>query len=265
MTGGIGVTKIIVLDLDGTLLKDDKTVSDKTLKTLLECQEAGNILIFATARAPRDMSLYIPLPKELLNNPIICYNGACIIEGGNFIYKKEIDKFDISKVLSGIKKVGEMQVCIEVNNRLFSNFDIRELLGDVEYQREDVYSLNIESAYKIMVGNTDGVKDELFSVIPNSCKVYRTDNKTLFQIVNSEASKWTAIEYLLSKQNISQQDVIAFGNDYNDIDMITNAGTGVAMKNAIDELKAIAKFVTTESNNDDGVSRFLQENKELYY
>ena len=90
--------KMIVLDLDGTTLRNDKTVSDNTISTLLECRGQGNNILFATARPPRDAYKYVPVP--LRDNPIICYNGACIIssEKLNVLYKKEIPKEDVLKV-----------------------------------------------------------------------------------------------------------------------------------------------------------------------
>ena len=85
------MNKIVVLDLDGTLLRNDKTVSKETINTLLRFKNANNKILFATARPPRDAYKYVP--EELRDNPIICYNGACIIDSNkNVLYRKEIKK-----------------------------------------------------------------------------------------------------------------------------------------------------------------------------
>ena len=101
------MNKMIVLDLDGTLLKDDKTVSKETINILLKFKSAGNEILFATARPPRDAYKYVP--AELRDNPIICYNGACITNGREIVYRKEITKQDTLKVLQEAKNLGYNQ------------------------------------------------------------------------------------------------------------------------------------------------------------
>ena len=84
-------SKLIVLDLDGTLLRNDKTVSKENIDALLNFKAKGNKILFATARPPRDAYKYVPVP--LRDNPIICYNGACIInKDKEIIYSKQIDR-----------------------------------------------------------------------------------------------------------------------------------------------------------------------------
>ena len=80
------MNKLIVLDLDGTLLRNDKTVSNETIDVLLKFKKANNKILFATARPPRDAYKYVP--EILRNNPIICYNGACILDNQKIVYKK---------------------------------------------------------------------------------------------------------------------------------------------------------------------------------
>ena len=75
--------------------------------------------------------------------------------------------------------------------------------------------------------------------------------------MSSEASKWTAISNLANKMNIKTENIIAFGDDTNDIEMINNAGIGVAMGNAEEQLKSIADFIT-DTNQNDGVAKFLE-------
>ena len=78
--------------------------------------------------------------------------------------------------------------------------------------------------------------------------------------MSSEASKWTAISNLANKMNIKTENIIAFGDDTNDIEMIKNAGIGVAMGNADEQLKNIADFIT-DTNQNDGVAKFLGKMK----
>ena len=120
--------KIIVLDLDGTLLKKDKTVSQHTIETLLKFREKNNKILFATARPPRDAYKYVP--EALRNNPIICYNGACIFDGKEITYKKQILKKDTVQIMQIAKEMGYNQISIEIDDTLYSNFDTSEFFGN---------------------------------------------------------------------------------------------------------------------------------------
>jgi len=255
------MNKLIAIDLDGTLLRNNKTISDNTIRTLLDCKKADNMIVFATARAPRDISMYIP--EKLRNNPVICYNGACIINSGKIIHKQEIIRKNIIEILNYAKKMNKPQICIEINDQLYSNFNVFDFFGDIPHQCEDLYNLDYESAYKVMVCDMNGIPMKFLDELLPACRGYITDNGTLCQIMSSNVSKWNAILYLLNNFNIPASNVISFGDDYNDMDMIKNSGIGVAMENAIDELKSIARHVTY-SNNDDGVAKFLEGNKYLY-
>ena len=76
--------------------------------------------------------------------------------------------------------------------------------------------------------------------------------------MNAESSKWVAINSIIEKFGISKENVIAFGDDINDLEMIKNAGTGVAMGNAEEQLKSIANYIT-DTNVNDGVAMFLKK------
>lgn len=251
--------KMIVLDLDGTTLRNDKTVSEETIKTLLECRKEGNTILFATARPPRDAYKYVPQP--LRDNPIICYNGACIIssEKLNVLYKKEISKEDVLKLLDIIEKYGYSNMCVEVNDALYSNFDTTDFFGNAKNCIVDLKTMDFEAAYKVIICSKKEITKDVVQEFPKSCKGIITDNGTLCQIINSQASKWKCVSSLAEKLNINKEDIIAFGDDYNDIDMIKNAGIGVAMGNAQEDVKSIADYVT-DTNINDGVAKYLNKN-----
>lgn len=250
------LSKVIILDLDGTLLRKDKTVSQKTIDILKKCKNRGNIILFATARPPRDAYKYVP--ENLRDNPIICYNGACIINGKDILYKKEIKKDDVFETLKNIKKLNYEKICLEINDKLYSNFNVEKFFGKVPCEEVDLFKLDFEGAFKIIVCN-EKIDEDILKNIPKTCKGIITDNNSLCQIMNCESSKWNSINYLLQKLNHSSDDVIAFGDDYNDMDMIKNACIGVAMENAEEDLKTIAKYVTV-TNEEDGVAKFLEKN-----
>ena len=251
------MNKMIVLDLDGTTLRKDKTVSKYTIETLLECVNSGIKVLFATARPPRDAYKYVPV--ELRNNPIICYNAACIInKDKEVLFKNEILKKDVLEIIKICKQFGYDNLCIEVNDKLFSNFDTSYFFGSAKTEIVDLEKMDFQSAYKFIICSKEKIGEEILKFLPNSCKGIITDNGSLCQIISAQASKWKSIENLISKEGIDKKDVIAFGDDYNDLDMIKNAGIGVAMENSEEEIKNVANYIT-ESNQNDGVAKFLKE------
>ena len=250
--------RLIVLDLDGTTLRNDKTVSQNTIETLLKVKERGHHILFATARPPRDAYKYVPI--ILRDNPIICYNGAAIIssEDLKIIYEKQITKKDVLKVLDVCEKYGYNQLSIEVNDTLYSNFDTTPFFGNAKNEIVDLREMNYDSAFKVIICSDKLINEEILNKFPNTVKGTITDKKILCQIMNSESSKWIAITSLSKKMNIAEKDIIAFGDDTNDLEMLKFAGIGVAMENSEKTVKEIADYVT-DTNQNDGVAKFLQE------
>ncbi len=248
--------KIVVLDLDGTLLRKDKTVSQYTINTLLKFKEKNNKILFATARPPRDAYKYVP--EVLRNNPIICYNGACIFDGKQILYKKQMTKQDTLEIMKIAQKFGYNQISIEIDDTLYSNFDTSDFFGNAPNQIVDLEEMKFEKAYKVIVCSKSPIKKELLESLPTSCKGIITDEGTLCQIMNIESSKWMSIKSITEKIGIKAENVIAFGDDYNDFDMIKNAGIGVAMGNAENSIKQIASIVT-DTNDNDGVAKYIEK------
>lgn len=249
--------KMIVLDLDGTLLQDDKTVSKRTTEILLQAKAENNIIVFATARPPRDTYKY--LPTILRDNMAICYNGAYIVNGKEILYKKEMNKSDILDIIKKTNELGYNEICLEIRDTLYSNFDTSKFFGKTPTKIVNLEKLEFETACKVIVCSKKAISQKLINDLPKSCRGIITDNGELCQIMHSETSKWKSIKILSEKLGINRRNIVAFGNDYNDIDMIKNAGIGIAMKNAEDSVKKIADFVT-DSNMNEGVAKYIKEN-----
>ncbi|MBJ8053448.1 HAD family hydrolase [Bacillus cereus] len=242
--------KIIISDLDGTLLRSDKTISEKSINILRECKNNGDELIFATARPPRAINQYIP--NVLKNEIIICYNGALVLKGNNIL-----------EIIEIAKKYNLHQICLEINDKLYSNFDVTDYFGDVPCEVIDIRGLNFKNASKVIVCTNGSINKEFTKELPDECKAVITDNGTLCQIMHADVSKWNSIQHVLQYLNRDVSEVIAFGDDYNDMEMIEKCGIGVAMSNAVEELKSVAKFIA-KSNDEDGVATFLESNSNSY-
>lgn len=251
------MNQLLVLDLDGTLLRNDKTVSDETVESLIEFKNRNNKILFATARPPRDAYKYVP--QKLRDNPIICYNGACMINRKEILYKKEMSKETVFSIIEISEKSGYHQICFEINDKLYSNFDTSEFFGKVPTEIVDLTKLDMKTVYKVIICNKTPISHDFLTILPDTCKGIVTDNGKLCQIMDQEVSKWNSIQSIIKKWNIKNEDIIAFGDDYNDLEMIEHVGIGVAMGNAEKVVKDAADFIT-DTNMNEGISKYLKEN-----
>ncbi len=130
---------------------------------------------------------------------------------------------------------------------------------DTEDTLADWYNRNI-SPHKVMLMGTKSSSDAIFPILQNqlgqALQVYRS-NDTLIELAPKSVSKLSAIKLLLTL-NESLADIISFGDNYNDIEMLQYSGIGVAVGNAREEVKAIANHITLK-NTEDGVAHYIKQ------
>lgn len=268
---GVHMTErhLIALDLDGTLLKDDKTISLKTKEILRKARNEGHIVMIATGRPYRSSEQYY---HELeLDTPIVNFNGAFMHHPRNPGFGMFHEPLDI-KVAKDI-----VEACRSFH---FHNI-IAEVIDDVYFHYHDEKLLDIFSMGNPNVTTGDlqkFLKDSPTSMLihteEDQLKVIRDHLSAVHAEVidhRSWAAPWHVVEIIkvgLSKAvglkkaadyfGIPKQRIIAFGDEDNDLEMLEYAGYGVAMGNAIDKAKNIANEVTL-TNEEDGVGVFLAD------
>lgn len=247
--------QIVALDLDGTLLRTDKTISDRTMDTIEKCKQKGMRFVIATARPPRSMALM--LPGKFLDEPWICYNGAEIQIAGKRFYQNAISPKTAQTVIEHIQNtLPQCTLTLELNDQLFANGPITQ---PYEHTIVDLLEIATQSIAKILFDVPTGMDPKpILNALPKSCRAMITDQGTLVQIANHTVSKSNALKVLLDHWNTTFDQVIAFGDDVNDIDILTVSKIGIAMGNAVPELKAIADRETA-TNDEDGVAKVLEE------
>lgn len=250
---------VIVLDLDGTLLKKDKTVSSETLQVLMACEQLGKQIVIATARPPRLGG--VSLPEELQREYMIYYNGAEIHHHKHIIYQQYISVHSmeaIAKLLLGTSERPVARVCYEINDRLYSNFDISTFFGVIPFTPMDLEQFTHVPAAKILI-DMESIPGAtwLSDKLPSDCSLVVTDNGTLGQVMASGVNKLSGLQQILHQLGTSLDHVIFFGDDLNDLELLKASGIGVAMGNAADEVKLAADFVTS-SNEENGIGEFLR-------
>lgn len=244
--------KAIVLDLDGTLLDDNKRIGEKTIDFLKQIKDDIKI-IPASARQFCTIKPYLE-KLDLVDekNYTICFNGSLIVDN----QEKEIFLSYINQdIVTGIDEF-ILSNSIEWTYYLY---DSRLLRNEITNIREFTSENKI---YKIVgVANPNiikQIKNNLPKVILDNLEITSSE-LTRIEFVNKGMTKVKAIELLLNKLDIDKENIVAIGDGDNDIDMIRYAGCGIAMLNSPKEVKDNADIVTKYTNNEDGVYYVLNE------
>lgn len=244
--------KVVITDLDRTLLHTDKSVSDETVRVLKSCREKGILIVAATARPERAIVQY---QEKIGFDVLITLNGARII-----INSKELNYSIPGKsVLQMLKKLESMEdviISLETDNGIFSNVDI-PLWQPIVYEKLSEAPLpNV--FYKMIVSSEKiDLHEYIDGVLEDNTYVSVADG-ALFQIMNKQATKWNGIRLMLDTLGISIDETVYFGDDNDDIESIKKCGIGVAVSNAIESVKEAADIII-KSNDEDGVAEFLKE------
>jgi len=245
--------KAIITDLDRTLLRTDKSVSEHTVAVLGKCRDHGILIMAASARPLRDIAVYGDLIKF---DAVTATNGA-VISLPDRLLEFGIPHESGRKVLSAILRYPDVFLSAETSKGLYSNRDIpvwKPVIWDkFPALPEDII------LYKILVSSK---QKPLYECIETALTydVYHTiANNDLIQIMSNEATKWNGIKQMLSHFGISPSDAVYFGDDNDDIEPIKNCGYGIAVSNAIPAVLAVADRVTG-SNDAEGVAEYIENN-----
>lgn len=248
--------KMIVTDLDRTLLRTDKTLSDYTVSVFKKCISLGIKIVFATARPKRSVVAYA---TQIKCDGIVYHNGAVVYFGDREIRKTGIDSAKAQSILLNIAKdIPNATLSVEMDDILYANFDTSTLWPYTPVTASDFTDLPNIDADKIIVGVSSAKEITIIEeYLSDDLYIELADNK-LGLIMHKQATKMNGILHICDKCNLSISEIIAFGDDYNDIEMIKNCGMGIAMGNAIDEVKSVSAYVC-DTNDNDGVAKWLNE------
>ncbi len=247
--------RMIVTDLDGTLLRKDKTISEYTASIFQRCSNHGIKTVFATARPIRAVKT---LGLSFQSDASVYHNGAVITIGDELFQEAGIDHKSAKVLLQSAFQMKGMRIAAEINDVLYANFDTTTVWPNVQAARTDFANLPEKPADKIIFITADrGEVTEIEKLLGEDLYWEISENEVLM-VMSKTARKKNAVISLAAHFGIPLSEVVAFGDDYNDIEMLRDCGVGVAVANAIDEVKAVADFIC-QSNDEDGVSKWLEE------
>lgn len=258
---------ILCSDLDGTLLSTKCDVSKFTISEIERIKHSTKIIL-VSARMPNSMR-YIQEDLGIEHEPIICYNGALILKNNRVVFSTFIATEIIEK-LNVITAEHSIKLGLYFKDEWYVEENSERVKKEIHHTKANPIFRNTTEtlqdwktrgigAHKIMLMGTNTTIDTITPILEKEFKstmnIYRS-NDTLIEVTPKAISKLAAIEKLL-ETNDTLNDVIAFGDNYNDADMLEQVDYGVAVGNARDEVKNIADYVA-QPNTENGVAHFLK-------
>ena len=248
---------IVLSDLDGTLFRDDKSISDFTKETIRLAQAKGILFGICTSRAKVNALKFLDgvEPDILITN-----GGGMVYYKEQKIYNCEFTVEEIRKLIAEAFEVFGKDVIISADNEhaLYSNS--HEELGDKFWTFNDFSDFR-ETCMKMCIESLDKEKvEKVASVIGlDEIDYLPFSDIPWYKLSKKGATKEKAITELCRHLKIPASKIAAFGDDFNDIGMLKICGKGIAMENAIEEVKQAAGQVCA-SNENDGVAKWIKEN-----
>ena len=245
--------KLIFSDLDGTLLHSDNSLSDTSLQAIEKVNAHGDLFVPISSRLPESIQSFV---KQ--KTPVVAHNGAMILLKDQTIsYTIDTkDAYDICHYCENLDwNIYDGDLWYSTN-KYFKDHKIEEnYIGktSIKIELEDIKK--IQTIHKIVcIGSIDSVVDYLEKQYP-SLHITRSASYYL-EITHHQATKANALKTVASYYHIPLSHTMAFGDYYNDEDMLEVAGTSYVVDNAPEDLKQKAEHITL-SNDEDGVAFIL--------
>lgn len=265
---------LIALDLDGTLLTDDKLISESNRQTVSQAIEDGHIVVIATGRPHRSSIQYY---EELqLKTPMVNFNGALIHhpkDSGWDLIHNPMPHQTALEIVEACYELDVHNILAEVQDNVFLDRFDEQIINVFQTSQAE----NFKSSFKIgplkdklkndptsmlIRPRDEHIKDLQSELNGVHAEIVEHRNWTnpwnIIEIVQKGIHKAVGLQKIAQHYDIPRERIIAFGDEDNDLEMLDYAGIGVAMENGIEELKSIAKHVT-KTNEEDGISSFLKQ------
>ena len=273
--------KLLLFDLDGTLLQSDKTISTRTLSALKKCRGNDILIGVSTSRSEQNSLVFL---NELMPDILISSGGALVKYKTEYIYRAEFSEEETNVMIDMARNIcgNDCEITIDTIDAHYWNYKIDpkkldKSWGDSIYT--DFSDFN-ECSLKMCVEIFNQDKADKLTRSLSDCDCIRFSDGFWYKFTKKNVTKENAImkitevcgfstdsiiafgdDYadigMLELCGFSTDSIIAFGDDYADIGMLELCGTGVAMGNAIDEVKERADIVIG-SNDEDGIAGFIE-------
>lgn len=251
--------KLLLFDLDGTLLRTDKTISPTTLREIENCRKLGIMIGVSTSRSKKNCMGFI---AELKPDVVISCAGALVEYKDEYIYKAEFTQEETCVFIAKAREIcgKECEITVDTVEEHYWNYKIDPRQQDKSWG-ECIYTDFTDfrqASLKICVEIFDEKLAEKLQVEFADYDCIRFSDGYWYKFTKKTATKESTILHMCKASGITTKDIIAFGDDYADMGMLKLCGVGVAMGNSIDEVKAVADCVIGDNDNG-GITEYLKK------
>lgn len=256
--------KLVVSDMDGTLLNSAHQLSDRFLKVFKQLKKQN--IHFAVASGRQYYSLMERLEPVEGELAFIAENGAIVMENGKQLFIQPMDRGKVQEVIAEVRSLenkylilcGKEQAYIESTDPEF----MEPFLNHYEKYKvvEDVSAIDDDEILKLTVCDLSGAEENTFPYVEKFQKdlQVKLSGKIWIDFNHIEAQKGNALQALQQHYQIDREDTMAFGDFFNDVELFEQAAYSFAMENAHPKVKSKARF-TAKSNDENGVEEVLEK------
>ena len=239
---------MILFDIDGTLLDHDKKLPRSAKEAIRSLQEVGHEVAIATGRPPY---FFKELREELGINSFVCFNGQYVEVENEVIYKNSIDQDKLARLLS-LSSSNEHPLVFMGAESMKSSIDYHAVIADtfatldvgVTHPKFNANYFNETEIYQVLLYCQEH-EESLYRDDMRDLKFVRWHENAM-DVLPLGGSKAQGIEKLMERKGFTKEQVYAFGDYYNDLEMLQYVGHGIAMGNAPEEVKKVARYVTKD-------------------
>lgn len=279
---------LIATDMDGTLLNAAHEISEDNIQAIKYAQSQGITVVIATGRAFYEANA--PINQTDLKVPYICLNGAEVRdESFNIMSTSNLNRELINRITEELNKenifyqvytnlgiytenpLRDLEIYIDIAQRAGQEADVEKIKSGIQ-KRIDNGTLKVVDNYdkiqdtpgeivmKILAFDSDLEKIDRVSetLAKSESLAISSSSRGNIEITHSDAQKGIALNTIAERLNIDMKNVMAIGDNMNDVSMLERVGYSVAMENAAPEVKAIAKY-ETDSNEQSGVGKAIMK------
>lgn len=248
--------RLIALDLDGTVLRSDKSISRATLDALAKCRRKGIKIAVATARSEKAAQRYLGQIKPDL---VISNGGALVRAGSRVVHECMLPASVAHSIIRELMQTRDyVSMTAELPSGYYATWENPHSADYAHTIYSDFEAPLTEDVYKITAELLSAHEAEETAARFPECSMIGFSDEKWYRFAHRDAGKMAGVSAAAAHCAVDLSHVAAFGDDYNDLDMLRGCGIGVAMGNAGSEVKSAADFVC-DTNDRDGVAKWLEQ------
>ena len=269
--------RLVALDIDGTLLRSDKTISERTRQAIDRARRSGVRLVLVTGRRqPSARRVAEDLGGDV---PLVLHNGALVVEEGRVLRCRPLPRASARRAIHvgraagaepvlhcGSKGEGWLLVDAAARPGGLVGYYLDRSRSDVRVVPDLLAALDAEEPIQVMFGGARGEMEALLRVLGAALgsaarierTVYPATGVVLLDVLDASVGKAEALGFLQERWGIASSETLAIGDNWNDREMVERAGRGFVMGNADPELLALG-LSALPTNDEDGVAHAIEE------